>query len=433
MIPSNRALGYQHDIIENAHLGQYGLTSVANNICLLDAGKRSGPDPIEYESSIYQKGLSYQKPPFTFKSLEWERLASERMSADSKGYVVGSAGTGENANKNRAAFEKWSIISRRLVKTERLSELSTGVLGHKLTCPIACAPVGVQRIFNPDGEPAAAAAAAKENVPFIMSTASSTSIEDVAKANGDGPPNEKNDITISMFNCAQKAGFHSFICDFRYLDTCDMDNGYNPFLRSDQVGVAIGLTDPAFREHFKTKHGKSVEGDMGAAVAEWTKTVFPGHSHSFDNIKFLQQHWKGPIVLKGIQSCVEIGVQGIVVSDHGGRQSDGGCSSLSVLPRIVDAVGHKIDVFFDSGIRCGADIAKALALGAKSCLTGRPYIYGLALGGEEGVSHVLGALAGDLELTLHLAGIVSSSPEHLIKKFSSKKVTCFNVEVEILP
>jgi len=109
-------------------------------------------------------------------------------------------------------------------------------------------------------------------------------------------------------------------------------------------------------------------------------------------------------------------VQGIVVSNHGGRQVDGGVSSLGVLPRIVDAVGDKIDVFFDSGIRCGADIAKAMALGARMCLVGRPYIYGLILGGEEGVSHVLKSLLGDLELTLHLAGIPSTSPEHLSRK-----------------
>ncbi|KAI0400783.1 FMN-dependent dehydrogenase [Xylaria palmicola] len=140
---------------------------------------------------------------------------------------------------------------------------------------------------------------------------------------------------------------------------------------------------------------------------------------SLEDVKFLPEHWKGPIILKGIQSvedaqrCVEIGVEGIVVSNHGGRQSDGGCSSLGVLPRIVDAVGDKIDVLFDSGIRCGADIAKALALGAKMCPIGRPYIYGLALGGEEGVSHVLKSLLGDLELTLHLAGIPSSSSKHL--------------------
>ncbi|RWA09380.1 hypothetical protein EKO27_g5723 [Xylaria grammica] len=407
------------------------------------AGKRSQPNPVEYESSIYQKGLSYQRPPFTFKPLEWESLAAERMSADSKGYVVGSAGTGETANKNRAAFAKWSIIPRRLIKTTSLPEISASVLGQKLPFPIACAPVGVQRIFNPDGEEAAASAAAKQNVPYIMSTASSTSIEDVARANGDGvrwfqlywPPNEQNDITKSILGRAQKAGFSAL---FVTLDTyilgwrpSDMDNGYNPFLRSDQVGVAIGLTDPVFHDHFKKKHGKAVEEDMGEAVAEWTHTVFPGYSHSFEDIKFLQQHWKGPIILKGIQSvedaqkCVEIGVQGIVVSNHGGRQSDGGCSSLGVLPRIVDAVGNKIDIFFDSGIRCGADIAKALALGAKMCLIGRPYIYGLALGGEEGVSHVLKALLGDLELTLHLAGICSSSQEHLNRSVLTKEDDLF--------
>ena len=155
------------------------------------------------------------------------------------------------------------------------------------------------------------------------------------------------------------------------------------------------------------------------AAAEWTRTAFPGFSHGWEDVKFLQEHWQGPIVMKGIQhvedaqKCVELGVQGIVVSNHGGRQSDGGNSSLGVLPEIVDAVGDKIDVFFDSGVRCGADIAKAMALGAKMCLIGRPYVYGLVLGGEIGVSHVLKSLAGDLDLTLHLAGIKSASAKDL--------------------
>lgn len=396
-----------------------------------DMKKHSDPNPIEYETSIYQKGLKYERPPFTFKPLDWERLADERMSAESKGYVVGSAGTGETARKNREAFAKWSIVPRRLVKTDGFPDLSVDIFDRRLPFPIACAPVGVQRIFNPDGEVAAAAAAAAQSVPYIMSTASSTSIEDVAKANGGGvrwyqlywPMNEHNDITISILDRAQRAGFSAL---FVTLDTyilgwrpSDMDNGYNPFLRSDQVGVAIGLTDPVFRAHFKEKHGCEVEDDMAAAAAEWTRTVFPGMSHSWEDVKFLQEHWKGPIILKGIQSvedarkCVEIGVQGIVVSNHGGRQSDGGASSLGLLPGIVDAVGDQLEVFFDSGIRCGADIAKALALGAKMCLIGRPYIYGLVLGGEEGTSHVLKSLLGDLELSLHLAGIPSSSPDHL--------------------
>ena len=199
------------------------------------------------------------------------------------------------------------------------------------------------------------------------------------------------------------------------LMTCS----YNPFLRSDQIGVAIGFSDPVFRSQFAAKHKQEVEENPHAAAAEWTRTVFPGFSHSWDDIKFLQEHWEGPIVLKGIQSiadakkAVEVGVQGIVVSNHAGRQADGGNSSLGVLPKIVDAIGDKIDVFFDSGIRCGADIVKALALGAKMCLVGRQYVYGLALGGQAGVEHVLKSLCGDLELTLHLSGIPSTSKEHL--------------------
>lgn len=183
--------------------------------------------------------------------------------------------------------------------------------------------------------------------------------------------------------------------------------------------MAIGFSDPVFRSKFKSTQGVEVEEDMHTAAAEWTSTVFPAISHSWEDIEFLKKHWDGPIVLKGIQTvedaqkCVELGLQGIVVSNHGGRQVDGGVSSLGVLPRIVDAVGDKLDIFFDSGIRAGADIAKAMALGAQMCLVGRPYVYGLTLGGSEGVSHVLKALLGDLELTLHLAGIESADPAHL--------------------
>lgn len=345
--------------------------------------------------------------------------------------MVGNAGQGETNRKNSEAFKKWSIVPNRLIKTTELPDLSTKVLGIESPWPIAVAPVGVQRIFNPEGEEASARAAAGEGVPYIMSTASSTSIEDVAKANGDGtrffqlywPTNEHNDITKSMLTRAKSSGFKAL---FVTLDTyilgwrpSDMDNGYNPFLRSDSIGVAIGFSDPVFRSHFKSKHGVEIEEDFHTAAAEWTKTIFPGFSHSCEDLQFLKENWDGPIVLKGIQSvadakkAVEMGIDGIVVSNHGGRQVDGGVSSLGMLPRIVDAVGDKIDIFFDSGIRCGADIAKALALGAKMCLVGRPYVYGLALGGEEGVSHVLKSLVGDLELTLHLAGIESAGPKHL--------------------
>jgi len=207
-------------------------------------------NPVEYEQKIYQKGLQYERPPLTFQPLQWEPLASERMSAEARGYSTGNAGTGETARKNREAFARWSIVPRRLVKTEGLPELSTNVFGKKQPYPIAVAPVGVQRIFNPQGEVASAAAAAKEGVPYIMSTASSTSIEDVAKANGDGerwyqlywPTRENDNITESLLSRAKKAGFSAL---FVTLDTyilgwrpSDMDNGYVSFHSIPSEGSA---------------------------------------------------------------------------------------------------------------------------------------------------------------------------------------------------
>ncbi|KAI1661226.1 putative FMN dependent dehydrogenase [Daldinia decipiens] len=414
-----------------------------------DTEKHSDPDPIAYEVEVYQRGLRYQRPPFTFKPLEWERLAAERMSADARGYVLGCAGTGETARKNREAFGRWSIVPRRLglgqaskgggdsskkgeekKEKERVffPDLSVNVLGRSLPYPIACAPVGVQKIMNPDGELAAARAAARERVPFILSTASSSSIEDVARASDSGaegggeaerwfqlywPAREHDDITVSLLGRAERAGFRVLVVT---LDTyilgwrpSDMDNGYNPFLRSDQVGIAIGLSDPVFQAHFKEKHdGVCVDDDLGAAAAEWTRTIFPGTPHALDDVAFLRKHWRGPIVLKGIQSASDAReiaasglADGIVVSNHGGRQADGGASSLGALKQVVAAVrprprppapdpetngtdgNTKLQILFDSGIRSGADIAKALALGADMCLVGRPYVYGLVLGGED--------------------------------------------------
>jgi lactate 2-monooxygenase len=304
-------------------------------------------DAVDYEMQTYTRGLDFERPPLTFEASKWEELACSRMSADAKGYVYGSAGARETTDKNRAAFKKWSIVPRRLVKYEGFPNLKKELFGETLQFPIAMAPVGVLKIFNPEGEIAAAKAAAKEAVPYILSTASATSIEDVAKANGaDGqrwyqlywPSREHDDITISLLQRAKKTGYTTL---FVTLDTYilgwrpdDMDNGYNPFMRADRTGVELGMTDPVFRKQFKARHGVEVEEKMDAAAPEWMRTIFPGTSKGWEDIKFLQEHWEGHIILKGIQSiedaklAVKAGVQGIVVSNHGGRQQDGGNSSL---------------------------------------------------------------------------------------------------------
>ncbi|GKZ89588.1 hypothetical protein CBS63078_263 [Aspergillus niger] len=390
------------------------------------------PPPYTYQSEVYTHGLRDQKPAITFIPSEWENLARARLSANSFSYVHGSAGTGETDRKNRSAFQSWSVIPSRLVPSADFPDLSTTLFGKKYSSPIAIAPVGVQTIFHPEGERAVARAAAGLDVPYTLSTATATSTEDVAEANGaDGkrwfqlywPGNEHNDITVSLLERAKKSGYDVLVVT---LDTyilgwrpTDMDNGYNPFLRADSIGVEMGFSDPVFRRYIRDKFGKEVEEDKGTAAGEWTKIVFPGVSHSWEDLAFLRSHWEGPIVLKGVQSvgdarrAVECGMQGIVVSNHGGRQMDGGVGSLTVLPGIVDAVGEKIEVLFDSGVRCGADVVKALALGAKMVLVGRPYVYGLAIAGEEGVRHVLRSLLGEVQLSLHLGGIRSVKKEDL--------------------
>lgn len=399
-------------------------------------------DVLAYEQSVFKAGLHSSRPAFTFHSDQWEPQAQRVLSAPSWGYVHGNAGAGSTYEKNLKAFQRWSIVPRRLVSSRRneageeiFADTKTTVLGQQLPFPVAIAPIGVQKIFNSEGENAAARAAASLKIPYILSTASSTSIEDVARANGEHSPRwfqlywpsrENDDITISMLQRAKMSGYTTL---FVTLDTyvlgwraSDLDNGYNPFIRPDRMGVEIGMTDPVFREKFKKKHHYGIDDcdahdhhqtgrDLGPAAQEWAKIVFPGHSHTWEDIAFLKENWEGPIVLKGIQSvgdarkCVEVGVQGLVVSNHGGRQQDGGVSSLAMLPKIAAEVGNKVDVFFDSGVRCGADIMKALALGAKCVLLGRPYLYGLAIGGEEGVRHVLRAMCGDLTKNMHLAGL----------------------------
>lgn len=386
--------------------------------------------PVGYESEIYQAGLEDKRPSIGLNPLEWEKLAKQRLSADSFGYVWGSAGTGETNSNNRAAFTKWGIAPSRLVNS-KFPSLKTELFGDEYDCPIAVAPVGVQRIFHRDGEIAAASAANTENVPYILSTASSTSIEDVAEANGDGsrwfqlywPATEQNDITVSLLQRAKDAGYKVLVVT---LDTyilgwrpSDLGNAYNPFLRPDNIGVELGFSDPVYRQKFREKYGKEIEDDVTTAAADWAHTIFPGLSHEWEDLRFLRKHWQGPIVLKGIQTvgdarlAAEYDIDGIVVSNHGGRQQDGGVGSLDVLPEIVDAVGEKLEVMFDSGVRSGADVVKALALGAKMVLVGRPFVYGLSISGKGGIRHVLRSILGDLNRNLHLSGIKSVSPEHL--------------------
>jgi isopentenyl diphosphate isomerase/L-lactate dehydrogenase-like FMN-dependent dehydrogenase len=307
-------------------------------------------------------------------------------------------------------------------------DLSTTVLGTAMPAPILLAPVGVQTLAHPDGELATARAAAALGLTYTHSTAAAHSFEQVAEAAGDASrwyqlyvPTDR-DVCESFLARAEAAGYTTLVVT---LDTTllgwrpgDLDRGFLPFLASQ--GIANYLSDPAFQAGL----AKPVEEDPGAAVFRWAG-MFPNPGLRLEDIAFLRERWKGPIVLKGIVSvddareAAAAGVDGIVVSNHGGRQVDGAIGALDALGPIAEAVGDDLTILFDSGIRTGTDVIKALALGADAVLLGRPFLYGLALGGQAGVEHVLRCLLAELDLALSLAGcpnVADLSPD-LLQRF----------------
>ncbi len=365
-----------------------------------------------YQSEIYLHGLADTVPEFTTDGTALEDHARQQLGTGPYWYVAGGAGSGATMRANREAFDRRRIVPRMLTGATR-RDLSTTVLGTEMPAPVLLAPVGVQSIVHPEGELATARAAADLRLPMILSTASAHTLEDVAEASGSGPrwfqlywPND-DDVTISILDRAKRAGYTALVVT---LDTWtlawrphDLDQAYLPFLRG--VGTAIPFSDPAFLAGLE----KTPEEDLTPAVLRWVST-FTGTDKRWDQLPFLRQHWDGPIVLKGIQHvddarrAADAGMDGIVVSNHGGRQVDGAVASLDTLPEIASAVGDRLEVLFDSGVRTGADIVKALALGARAVLVGRPYVYGLALNGQDGVRHVLRGLLAELDLSLALSG-----------------------------
>lgn len=366
-----------------------------------------------WQTQIYFSGYSGITPEHPMDVMALEAAAEQVMEPGAYGYVAGGASSEDTMRANLEAFRRWRIVPRMLRDVED-REVGVTVCGTELSSPVMLAPVGVQSIVHPDGELAVARAAAATGVGMVLSTAASFTLEEVAAEAGDAPrwfqlywPRD-DDLAVSFIRRAEDAGFTAIVVT---LDTLiigwrprDLQTGYLPFLHA--VGTANWFQDP----HFRGLLEKSPEEDQAMAVLQFG-AVFADPSSTWERLEKLRAATDLPIVLKGIQHpadarhAVEAGAQGIVVSNHGGRQVDGAIGSLDALPGVVDEVGTEIDILFDSGVRTGADGVKALALGAQAVLLGRPWVWGLALGGQAGVEHVVRNWLADFDLGMALSGV----------------------------
>jgi L-lactate dehydrogenase (cytochrome) len=373
------------------------------------------PQFANYQYEIYLRGMADERPALPIAYDELEAAAVDAMSAEAVGYVVGGAGGESTVRANRAAFERWRIVPR-MLRDVGERDLSTTVLGTDLPAPVMLAPVGVQSIVHPEGELATARGAAAAGVPIVLSSVSSHAMEDVAEAMGEVPrwfqlywPRDR-ELAASFLSRAEAAGFGAVVVT---LDTAilawrprDLSRGYLPFLKGE--GLANYFSDPVFRAALE----KPPEEDLQAAVLHWV-AVYSDPTVNWDDLGFLRESTSLPIVLKGIvhpddaRRAADAGIDGVLVSNHGGRQVDGAIATLEALPGIVEAVPDEFPVLLDSGVRTAADAFKALALGASAVALGRQFVWALGLGGEAGVRQVLQGFLAELDLTFALSGVTS--------------------------
>ncbi|HEX2097189.1 MAG TPA: alpha-hydroxy-acid oxidizing protein [Solirubrobacterales bacterium] len=377
-------------------------------------------DFADYYREIYAYGLAGQAPTVPVAVAELERRAEAAMEERAANYVFAGAGGEDTMRANRAAFERWRIVPR-VLRDVAARDLSATVLGTAMPAPLLLAPIGVQAVLHEEGELASARAAAALGLPLIASTVSHFTLEEIAEAAGrDAPrwfqlywPNDR-ELAASLVRRAEAAGYEAIVLT---VDTFipgwksrDLQQAWLPFLNG--MGVANYFQDPVFRAALE----RPPEEDQGAATGHFL-AIQANPSLTWDDLSWLRETASVPIVVKGIQhvddarEAAQRGVDGIVVSNHGGRQVDGALASLEALPPIAAAAGDELTVLFDSGVRSGADVLKALALGADAVLLGRPYVWGLALEGQQGVETVLKMILAELDLTMALCGY--TRPEQL--------------------
>lgn len=412
------------------------------------------------QQAIYLDGVGGRRPAVPVSPSRLERAARRKMSREGFAYVAGGAGAERTMAANRAEFDRWRIVPRMLRDVSK-RDPSTTLFGRTLPAPLLLAPIGVLEMAHPEADVAAAAAASAAGVPMIFSNQASRSMEACVAVMGDAPRwfqlywSQSTELALSFVERAERNGCDALVLT---LDTTilgwrprDLDLAYVPFLRGR--GLAQYTSDPVFQ--------RQVDADVATFVRRKTRVTpsaistlvqlaraHPGRfrdnmrsvaplaavqrfidtyskpSLNWDDVALLRERTSLPLLLKGVlhpddaRRAVDHGVDGVIVSNHGGRQVDGSIATLAALPGIVDAAGANLTVLMDSGIRTGADVFKALALGADAVCVGRPYAYGLAIAGRKGVEEVIANLRADFELTMALSGcrtVDDITTDHLVR------------------
>ncbi|MEJ3405252.1 alpha-hydroxy-acid oxidizing protein [Rathayibacter sp. YIM 133350] len=412
------------------------------------------------QSAVYRKGISGILPAVPASADALERAARAAISREAFDYLAGGAGTERTMAANRAAFGDWQIWPRVLADVAE-RDLSIELLGRRRSTPFLLAPLGVMELAHPEADIAVGRAAAALGVPYVLSNQASRSMEDVAVAmDATGPSRSRwfqlywsrsDELNASLARRAEDSGCEAIVVT---LDTHllgwrarDIDLAFLPFARGQ--GIAQYTSDPVFaglvREHAaraadttlpavkvtpkaiaaalrmaRANSGtRVVPGGWGAAIrsplpraaVETFLEVFAQPALTWADLDRLREWTSLPVVLKGVLHpddagrAMDAGVDGVWVSNHGGRQVDDSVAALEALPGVVERVGGRAPVIFDSGIRGGADAFIALALGASAVAIGRPYAYGLAAAGARGVSEVVRNIIAEFDITLGLAGL----------------------------
>jgi lactate 2-monooxygenase len=401
------------------------------------------------QTAIFRAGASGAEPRIPTRWSALVAAAERAMSPEAWAYVHGSSGTESTAEANADAFEQWRIVPR-VLRDVSERDLGVTLFGHRYSTPLLTSPVGVLELVDPDADLAIARAAASLGVPAILSNQASVPMERVFAEGGEGPRwfqlywSTSDELVESLVGRAEKLGVQAIVVT---LDTQmlgwrprDLDLGFLPFIRG--MGIAQYTGDPVFQRLVAERITRPVDltapkpkvtptairtligmtrrhpgrfranlrsGEPRAAV-ETFLDVFSRANLTWHDLAFLRSRTQLPIVLKGIQHpddalrAVECGMDGVIVSNHAGRQIDGAIASLDALPGVVAAVGGRVPVLFDSGTRGGADVFRALALGAAAVCVGRPWVYGMAIAGEEGAREALRNLIAEFDLVLGLSG-----------------------------